>query len=141
MNKRVAHLASIVVFLLALVLTPAALAGKGGKAAGGGATSASVRLVLINSTDGLAHYGQQVTFTVSTSATKPWVGLDCWQNGTWVYGSWSGYFPSYEWGQVFTLGPTNSWNGGAADCKAKLVTFSLNGRERVLATTSFHVYP
>ncbi len=124
--------------ILATVTTGAAVAGKGGRGHSGGG---SISLVLLNSTDALPHYGQQVTFNVSTTTTKPWVGLDCSQNGTWVYGSWAGFFSGYDWGQTFTLGPTNSWFGGAADCTAKLVTFSTNGRENILATTSFHVYP
>ncbi len=118
--------------ILATVATGAAVAGRSGS---------TTSLVILDSSDGLAHYGGQVTFNVSTTATdRPWVNLSCYQKGTWVYGSWAGFFPDYRWGQIFTLGPTPSWQGGAADCTARLVKFSSNGRERTLATTSFHVY-
>jgi hypothetical protein len=40
---------------------------------------------------------------------------------------------------VFTLGSTPSWSGGDADCTARIVTYSRNGRETTLASTSFHV--
>jgi len=121
---------------LALALVPAALAGKPG-----GGNGSSISLVLLNG-DTEAHFGRQVTFNVSTTATaEPWVNLNCYQNGTWVSGQWQGFFPGYSWGQTFTLGPTPSWHGGAADCTARLVKFGRNGRESTLATTSFHVYP
>jgi len=56
---------------------------------GGGRKSAAtgtVGLVLLNSTDGVAHWGQQVTFNVSTTATtEPHVGLKCSQSSVVVY--------------------------------------------------------
>src|SRR3989449_10422693 len=43
-------------------------------------TNSSLSLVLLNSTDGLAHWGQNMTFNVSTTATSyPSVGLNCHQ--------------------------------------------------------------
>src|SRR5881397_1467505 len=85
---------------LVLVLVPTAFAGKPSGHSGSG--SGSINLVLLNSSDGLPHYGQQVTFSVSTSASQPWVDLECNQGSTWVYGSWAGFFPGYTWGQTFT---------------------------------------
>lgn len=121
--------------LLTLALVPTAFAGKPG---GGG--SSSVSLALLNG-DTQPHFGRDVTFNVSTTATsEPWVNLSCYQNGTWVSGQWQGFFPGYPWGQTFTLGPTPSWQGGAADCTARLVKFGRNGRETTLATANFHVY-
>src|SRR5438876_10602984 len=56
---------------LALAPVPAALAGKPTHGGGGGGTTTggggTISLVLLNSTDGLAHFGQKVTFDVSTS--------------------------------------------------------------------------
>jgi hypothetical protein len=123
---------------LVLAIAPAALASKGGS--GGGAKGASISLVVLDSADGLPHFGGQVTFDVSTTVTQPWVNLSCYQDGAWVSGQWHGFFPGYTWGQTFTLGPTPSWQGGAADCTARLVRFGSNGRETTLATTSFHAY-
>jgi hypothetical protein len=121
---------------LLLLVVPPAFAGKGP----GGGGGASIKLVLLNSTDGLPHFGQNVTFTISTTATKPWVDLTCYQNGARVLDTWQGFFDGYYWGQVFPLGPTPSWQGGDADCTARLVTFSRSGRESQLASTSFHAY-
>jgi hypothetical protein len=102
------------------VLVPAAAAGKGrGKpGAPSGDGSSTIKLVVVNSTDGLPHYGQKVTFDVYTSSTAfPWVLLECSQNGSLVYQYSKGIFPT-SLGQIFTLGPTPAWTGGAADCTA-----------------------
>ena len=102
-----------------------------------GSTSgtSSLSLVLLNSTDGLAHWGQEVTFHVATSATtEPYVSLDCYQNGALVYGAMAGFFPSYPWpgSQIFPLA-SPSWSGGAASCTAKLYYF--NGRKNITLTS------
>jgi hypothetical protein len=119
----------------ALVLAPASLA-KGPPAS----SSSSLRLVLMNSTDGFAHWGQSVTFNVSTTATsRPFVGLNCYQNGAWVYTSSVGYYPGYPWDQFFTL-MSGNWTTGAADCTATLYAVNSRGRQSNLASLSFHVY-
>src|SRR5262245_65225724 len=63
----------VAVAALALVLTlaPASLAGgngggRGGGGGGGTTSGGSVTLVLLDSTDGVAHWGQAVTFKVTT---------------------------------------------------------------------------
>jgi hypothetical protein len=56
-----------------------------------------------------------------------------------VYEQWAGFFASYTGSQMFTLGPTQLWGGGAASCTAALVSFDRNGNPRTLATTSFNV--
>ena len=91
------------------------------------------------STDGVLHYRQQVTFDVYTSSTAyPWVHLECSQNGSLVYQYSKGIFPT-SLGQIFTLGPTPAWTGGAADCTAYLQ--KRDGRKNTtLATLNFHVY-
>jgi hypothetical protein len=139
---RFTFIAGLLVFALALV--PAALAGKGGGGkSGGGSTSggggSSLSLVLMNSTDGLPHYGQQVTFNVSTTATtRPYVNLDCTQNGALVYSNQVGYYPDYPWVQYFVLS-SSYWTGGSADCIAKLTYW--NGRSwSTLTSISVHVY-
>lgn len=105
------------------------------------ASSASLNLVLVNSTDGLAHYGQSVTFHVSTTATtEPNVSVSCYQGGTLVYSAESGFYPSYPWPgtQIFPLS-SPSWTGGAASCTASLYYFA--GRKTVTLTTlDFQVY-
>ena len=121
-----------------LIGTPAAFAAKstGGKHRGTTTGTSSISLVLVNSTDGLAHYDQTVTFNISTTATdQPWVGLKCYQNGTLVAEGWDGYFQGSLSGRNFVLA-SPSWTGGDADCTASLTT----PQWAVLASTSFHVY-
>jgi hypothetical protein len=127
----------------ALVVVPSSLAGKG-KPGGGGSTSGSgtIALTLLNSTDGLPHFGQEVTFAVTaTSTTQPWVRLRCFQNGVLVYEQANGIFAN-SLDQNFTLGPTPSWTGGAVDCTASLEDWSgySKGKIVTLATLGFHVY-
>ena len=131
--------AAVVALVLALMIVPAALAAKGGKPAGGGST-ASVNLVVLGSTDGQPHWGQQVTFTVSTTATdRPFVGLQCYQGGARVYSMSAGFFADYPFTKTYTLS-SSYWTSGAADCTATLYYFTSNGRERTLKTMSFRVY-
>ena len=134
------------VALLALLLIPATFAAKGGNGGGGkpsGGGDGTISLVLLNSTDGLPHYGQQVTFAVSTTATSyPYVTLKCSKNGSLVYQASKGIFPT-SLGQLFTLGPTPSWQGGDADCTATLEdwdSYSKNGKKTPLVSMTFHVY-
>ena len=73
-----------------------AVAGNPASARGPGKGSSTVTAVPLNSPDGLAHYDGQVTFKVSTTVTtKPFVKLDCYQDGAYVYWSSAGFFPDY----------------------------------------------
>jgi hypothetical protein len=137
------RIALLTVFAAAIVLAvvPTAFAGKGGGHSGNTGSSGSVSLVLLNSTDGVPHWNQQVTFNVSTSATtQPFVTLNCYQGGVWVYTASAGFFPDYLWSQNYTLA-SSAWMSGAADCTARLYSASNGGtRTTTLATLSFHVY-
>lgn len=84
--------------------------------------------------------GQQVTFAVTTSATaSPFVSLNCYQNGVWVYTASAGFFAAYPWSQKFTLSST-AWMSGAADCTARLYSTKTGTRTTTLATANFHVF-
>jgi len=142
-GKRIALSALIFSFSLFILGSTEALAARGG---GGGhkprPPASSLSLVLLNSTDGLPHWGQDVTFTVSTTATtEPNVSLDCYQSGVLVYGAVAGFYPSYPWpwDQTFILS-SPSWTGGGADCTATLYYISGSGTVP-LATMSFQAYP
>lgn len=122
--------------------------GKGGRTTGGGGTTSggsggTISLVLLNSTDGLPHFGQNVTFNVSTTATtRPWVTLKCYVGGTLVDKDSNGIFAG-SLDQIFTLGGTQLWQSGAGDCTATLENwdaYSKNGSITTLASMSFHVY-
>lgn len=138
---RVARIA-LMFALGALILAPVALAGKGGHGGSGGTTSGggTISLALINSSDGLAHFGASTTFNVSTSNPYPWVNLRCSVGGVVVLNMLHGFFPAYQYGQTFWLGPTDLWQSGPADCTASVVVYSSNGRSSTIGSTSFHVY-
>jgi hypothetical protein len=134
-------------FVAALMLFTAsvALAAPGG--AGKTTSSSSISLVTTaaGTTTGATapSYDSSVTFNVSTDATsQPFVHLRCSQNGTLVLESWQAWFYGAVGAQMFTLGPTPAWQGGAADCTAYLEnwdSYSKNGKVTVLASTAFHV--
>ena len=128
--------------VVALTLAVAPTAEAAGNPHGGSTTSeSSLRLVLLDSTDGQVNYHDQVTFEVSTTATAyPRVQVDCTQDGVDVYSASAGFYDSYPWPweREFTLA-SSWWTGGAADCVAQL--YYWNGHKLVtLQTTSFHVY-
>ena len=130
---------NFVAIIAVLVLVPAALAGKG-NGGGKGNDPSVINLVVLDSSDGVPHWGNHVTFDVSTTATdQPYVTVDCYQNGVWVMTGTRGFYPDYLWGQTFALSSAG-WTGGAADCNARLFTVAANGKSTTLATTSFHVY-
>jgi len=157
MRKPAAVLFVLSLAVLALALVPAAgLAAKGGggsatggpggggKPGGGaGGTGGTVSPVYLDSTDGVAHFGQHVTFTVSTSATSyPYVTVDCTRGGMSVYHASRGIFPT-SLSQTFALGPTPSWSSGDADCTATLENWDGYGKRggiTPLASVPFHVY-
>lgn len=125
--------ASAAVVSLVLAVSPA-LAGK----------HSSISLVMLSRTaadaDGSAlQLGDQVTFEISTNAPRPQVNAECYQGGERVYSEWHGFFDGAAGDRVFTLGPTPSWESGPADCKARVVEWLSNGKQRTLASMSFHV--
>ena len=148
----------IMVVMAALLLSGisgAAMAAKGGKGGGGtggggthggrggGGTSGggTLTLVVLNSADGVAHYGGDVTFTVSTTATtRPMVEATCSQAGTLVYSHSAGFFPEYLWpdAKIFNLS-SGAWTGGPADCSARLYMSDGNGGFSTLTTIGFQV--
>jgi hypothetical protein len=127
---------TLALVLVALVVVPAALAGKGG----GGkpkltSPTGSLGLVLLDSTDGLPHHGQNVTFAVSTTVMEPWVQLTCYQGGDWVTNQFVGFYAGYPASQEFPLASWK-WTSGAADCDARLFD---GASDKTIATISFHV--
>ncbi len=117
------------------------LAGRGGRASG----TSTIEMIMVNagvaaaSATGPSH-GDTVTFNVSTTATdRPYVLLNCYQAGAWVYAAQAGFWASYPGGQNFALDAT-SWPAGAANCTARLGVLNADGsRFRELASTSFGV--
>jgi hypothetical protein len=132
----------LVVSIAALVLALASTASAGGRKS----TSSSLSLVVLGTSGAAsaqtaagAHWGDSVTFDVSTTATdKPSVKTNCYQNGTLVYTQFGFFYPAPT-SPTFTL-RSYVWTGAAADCTAEL--YSVNpakGTSTTLATTNFHV--
>lgn len=142
MNRGAAILA---VAVLALSATGVAFAGKGAGGSGGPKSSSSIRLVTVAAdgakvVGGAPAFGDQITYDVTTTATtEPYVETSCSQNGKLVYKQTQGFFAGFYGGsQMFTLGPTPNWQGGAASCTARLLAM-VNGDARTLSTTTFDV--
>jgi hypothetical protein len=132
--------AGLITLLIFGLVAGTALAAKGGKP-GGGNSSSSLSLRMVDPTDTVVNYGDQVTFDVATTATdRPDVNVRCYQGEDFVYDGWAGFYPEAWFGQTFTLS-SSSWNDGGADCTARLVMWGRNGRERTLATLGFYVTP
>jgi hypothetical protein len=134
---------------LITALTFGLIAGSAFAARGGGKTGAggghhrgavptgSFSLVLVDSTDGVAHWSQHITFNVTSSATYPFVAVSCFQDGVRVYRQDIGFYVGWPWSQDFTL-MSSAWTGGAADCSAELYSQNSDGsNHQTLSTMSF----
>ena len=135
--------ASLVALLVVGLVAGTAFAAKGGggKPGGGGTTGGGGSLTVIDmDADGVINYGDAVTFALTTSASRPFVSVNCYQGGAWVYAASVGYFAGYPWDQWFTLA-TSSWPAGSGECTAQLYTSKDGIRITVLGTTSFSVAP
>ena len=146
-RKSAAVLALAVVALVALIVLPAAFAGKGGngpsggggggKPSGGGG-SLSLVMVVDNTGNDAPDYGDTVTFNVTTGAERPYVSVHCYQGGSLVYAASAGFYADYPWSTNFGL-RTTTWTSGGADCTAKLYTTKDGSRITTLATLNFVV--
>jgi hypothetical protein len=133
------------VALAVAALSTVALAGPA-DAAKGGANASSLQLVVLSSDSRTADasvtpaHGDEVTFDVKTSVDRPFVGLRCWQGDNFVYDAYVGYFPGYyDPTPSFTL-DSGYWAAGQdATCTARLIYWNRQGREDLLATTTFAV--
>jgi len=136
-SHKVSSVAALIAFVVASVAmllvtaNPSDAARKPRLPAG----TSTISLKLLDSTDGVAHWGQRVTFDVfSTQTSQPWVNLVCSQNGQQVSEGWEGFFAGSLEGIFGLYSPM--WTGGAADCTAWLTDPSWTR----LTSVSFHVY-
>lgn len=137
--------ASIIVTLLFGLIAGTALAapanGKGGGGSKGGKDSGSIVLIVLDGATKATH-GGKVTFEVSASADRPFVGLRCWQGTTWVYDAYVGYFADYMYEQDWFVLDSPYWHAGTeATCTGRLFYYDKRGNQKVLATTDFVVAP
>jgi hypothetical protein len=107
--------------------------------AGARPSASTLRLRLLDATDSVPNWGDEITFDLNTSAAQPFVNLRCYQGQAFVYDSWAGFYDGAWFGRTFTL-TSSTWQAGDADCTARLVEFARNGRERLLAQIGFRVY-
>ena len=138
MNLRVAQVAALVI---ALVLTPAALAakGRGGGGSAGVTGSLTLKMVTDRNGDRLPNWNDEVTFDVSSNAGYPMVNLQCYQGSTLVQNQTVGFYVGWPWSKVFPLSDWYMWPSGGAECTATLYYQTRKGNV-TLGTYSFRVY-
>ena len=130
---------ALTVPVVALAALSAAAPAMAAKPAGGSSSSgSSLSVVVETGPDQTPNFGETITFNVTSTVYKKWVDLFCYQNGTFVYSSTSGFFPEYPWAPDYTLSSAY-WTGGAASCNARLYTQNNNGKQTTLATLTFPV--
>jgi hypothetical protein len=109
-----------------------------GKPTGGSGTIVLAPLVVDVDGNGLPNHGDIVTFTISTTASAPFVNLVCTQDGVVVLNGSHGYFDgSLDTSRNFGL-DSGSWQSGSAQCTAYIQVQTRKGWSR-LASTSFSV--
>lgn len=137
------RVAAAVALVVALVAVPMAVAGKGGKPGHGGAGGTTSGYVVAVDQAAPYVFGQSITVTTNVppypNNTGPWIDLRCYQNGAKVLGvTHAGFAGGWYYGWPFSLGPTQMWTGGAADCTV-VVSHQSNKKIVTDASTSFHV--
>lgn len=135
--------ASLITLLIFGLIAGTTFAAKGGNGGGGGKPSAgTVSLIVLDGSDAQPNHTERVGFDVSTTATdRPFVGVRCWQEGTWVYDAYTGYFETYMFEPWVTL-DSPYWEAGArADCAARLFYYDKRGNQKVIATVEFTALP
>ncbi len=123
----------IALIVLTLIVAPALAAkggGGGGKPAGG---SGTLSLIVMDGADTVANHNERVTFNVSTTNDRPFVGLRCWQGADWVYDGYVGYFEGALFDQWFMLNSPYWVDGVEATCTARLFAYTRRGDETSLA--------
>jgi hypothetical protein len=135
--SKIAVSATIVV---SLVLAGTAFAGKASSSSITGpylVTASPTGSAVTAGSTSTPHFGDTVTFGISTQVGNPFVHLVCTGTaGNPVgYDSWSTFWPTAG---SFVLS-SGGWTSGAADCTAKLVMYANSTKVKVLASTSFHV--
>lgn len=130
---------ALISLLVVGLVAGAALAARGGGSGKPSAGGGTISLVVLDA-DGIANHGDTVTFDISTTNSRPFVSLNCYQGSDWVYAASAGFFAGYPWSQDFIL-EASSWPSGAANCSARLYSSKDGIRTTTLATMTFDVAP
>src|SRR5580765_7294755 len=122
MNRRQFFFA-VPIAAVVLTVAPIALAGKGGGHGGGTGGTGTGSYTLTLSPGEPYVFGENVYATTNVPQTlAPVISMKCYRNGVLVGSSDHAAFPGgwyYDW--PFSLGPSASWTGGAADCAFTVV--------------------
>jgi hypothetical protein len=124
----------LILATVAALAFAAALASRGEP--GGAADALAGRSGALSVPDGT--FAGTTTATANPGDDGTWVMGECFQNGTIVYRQYVRVDPATHQATL-TLGPTPSWSGGAAACRAEEGIWFKGSRWRVLATTTFSV--
>jgi hypothetical protein len=141
MNRRQFFFA-VSIAAVVLMVAPIAFAGKGGSHGGGsgGNTGTTGTYTVTISPAEPYSFGEQVYATTNVPESLfPFIWMRCYQNGVQVGSSDHAAFSTgwyYNW--PFSLGPSLSWTGGAADCTFRVVHTS-NNKVVTDASTTIHV--
>jgi len=131
---------ALVALLVVGLVAGTAFAARGGKHAN--TSSATLSLVVLDGSDSTANHGERVSFTATQTATdRPFVGLRCYQDGTFIMDAYVGLFDSYMFDPWITL-DSNYWDPATkASCDARLFYYDKRGRQHVLTTLTFPAMP
>ena len=126
---------ALIAMLVVGLMAGTALAGKRAGSTTSGVTFTGPVMVVDQNGDHAANYKDTIRFNVVTSASKPMVGLRCWQGSEFVLDGYGSYFSSRLSDGNFMLS-SGYWDANAsARCTARLFTFDRRGREHLLTTT------
>lgn len=137
-------LVGLVVGVGGTILTQASFAAPPNKGGGGSYSGTVTGPVLVTDTNsnGVANWGDTITFSVNSNYTAnsagPWVDMYCYQNGAFVYSQTAGFGPDYPWAANYTLSSAY-WTSGPANCTATLYYNAKNGRHVDMSTLKFDV--
>jgi len=133
--------AGLITLLMFGLIAGTALAAKGGSPGGKGRDSGSLALVVLDGAPA-PHHGGRITFNVTTTVDRPFVGLRCWQQETWIYDSYVGYFDDYMFDRTWFVLDSPAWSPSIeTSCTARLFSYDKRGRQDVLGTLDFNVAP
>ncbi len=122
----------IVAIIIGLLVAVAPLLRGGGDLGVAGSVAAAGRGVIVVP-DGL--FAGQTTATVNPGGSTAWAWARCYQDDSLVYQQWVRVNAENQ--ATFTLGPTQLWTSGTANCVAEEGTWNKNNRWQRLASTTF----
>src|SRR5438876_11873593 len=100
-GKRLAIFALLFSFSILILASSEAVAARGGKKPTTSTNTGSFSLVLVDSTDGVAHWGQHVTFDVTSSARYSRSEERREENEGRAYGQSNGLYDGWLWTKNF----------------------------------------